>query len=55
MQPSRVLLIALLLFIGMTVTCKDGWDRWIYGAFTVVTMAALIHYRDVPSLAGWRF
>ena len=55
MQPSAVLFIALLFFAGLTVTSKDGRDRWIYGLFTIATVAALIHYRQIPTLAGWRF
>jgi len=50
-----VLIIALLVFVGLTVTSKDGWDRWIYGAFTVATVSAIIHFRQVPALSGWRF
>ena len=55
MPLSAVLFIALLFFIGLTVTTKDGWDRLIYGALTLVTVAAIIHYRQIPALAGWRF
>jgi len=50
-----VLIIVLLIFVGLTVTAKDGWDRWIYAAFTVATVAAIVHYRQFPALAGWRF
>lgn len=50
-----VLIIALLVFVGLTVTSKDGWDRWIYGAFTVATVFAIVHFRQVPALSGWRF
>jgi hypothetical protein len=50
-----VLIIVLLIFVGLTVTSKDGWDRWIYAAFTVATVAAIVHYRQFPALAGWRF
>ncbi|MEI9896199.1 MAG: hypothetical protein WDN28_20625 [Chthoniobacter sp.] len=42
-------------FVGLTVNSKDGWDRWIYAAFTVATLAAILHFRHVPALAGWRF
>ena len=48
-----MLLIALLVFVGFTVTSKDGWDRWIYGAFTGATVFAIYHYRHVPALSGW--
>ena len=40
---------------GATFTAKDGLDRWIYGAFALGTLAAAIHYRQIPILAGWRF
>jgi hypothetical protein len=54
MRPSQVLFIVLLLFVGLTVSSKDGLDRWIYGALTIATLAALIHYRQIPALSGWR-
>ena len=50
-----MLVIALLLFFGLTINAKDGWDRWIYGTLALATLAALIHYRQIPVLSGWRF
>jgi hypothetical protein len=55
MPPSRVLFLVLLLFVGLTVTSKSGWDQWIYGALAVATLAALIHYRQIPTFFHWRF
>jgi len=50
-----VLFILLLFFVCLTVTTKDGRDRWIYGAFAVATVFALLHYRQIHALSGWRF
>ena len=51
---SRVLTVALSIFIGLAVTTKDGWDRWIYAAFAVATGYALFQFRDNPMLLGWQ-
>ncbi len=55
MQTSSVLSIALLFFVGLAVNSKSGWDRLIYGALAVATLAALIHYRQIPFFSGGRF
>ena len=55
MQPSYVLYIALLFFVGLTVNSKSGWDRLIYGSFAAATLAALIYHRQIPFLSGGRF
>ncbi len=55
MPLSRVLFIALLILAGLTVTTKDGRDRWIYGALTIATVVALLHYRQIHALSSWRF
>ncbi len=54
-QITPVLIVALLLFVGLTVTSKDGWDRWIYGALSVVTLAVLIQFHPIPGLSALRF
>ena len=48
-------IIALIFLVGLTVTSKNGWDRWIYGSFTVAMLAALIHFREFPALPDWPF
>ena len=55
MRRCEVLFIALAFFVGLTVTSKDGVDRWIYGVLTLATVAALVQLREIPALAAWRF
>ena len=52
-MPSLLILV-LIVFVGLTVTSKDGWDRLIYGAITIATLVALYHYRDHLGFS-WRF
>jgi len=56
--PARcmgVLLAALIIFLGLTLTAKTTVDRAIYGALALAGLAALIYYRQVPALSGWFF
>ena len=48
-----MLVVALIIFVGLTVNAKTGWDRWIYGAFTAAVIGALFYYRQIPELSGW--
>jgi len=50
----KALYLVLLLFVGLAISSKDGRDRWIYGAFAVATLLALIHYRQIPGLTHLR-
>jgi hypothetical protein len=48
-----MLIVALVIFLGMTVNAKTGLDRWIYGAVTAAIIWALVYYRQIPALSGW--
>lgn len=48
-----MLVVALIIFVGLTVNAKTGWDRWIYGAFAIAALSGLIYYRQIPALSGW--
>ena len=48
-----MLVVALIIFVGLTVNAKTGWDRWIYGTFAIAVVSALIYYRQIPALSGW--
>jgi hypothetical protein len=50
-----VLFLALIFFLGLTITAKTGLDRWIYGVCTLAVLAGLIYYRQIPALSGWFF
>jgi hypothetical protein len=50
----RALFLALLVFVGLALNARDGRDRWIYFAFAAATLAALIHYRQIPGLSQLR-
>ena len=52
---SPAFIIILLLLGGLTVNAKDGWDRWIYGALTVLTAVVLMRCGEIPSPSDWRF
>ena len=53
----KLLYLALIFFVGLALNSKDGRDRWIYFAFAAVTVAALIHFRQIPWVyhGQWRF
>lgn len=54
-ELPQVLFLALMFFVGLTVTSKSGSDRWIYGVLAIATVAALIHFHNIPAPFGWRF
>jgi hypothetical protein len=48
-----VLFFVLFSFAVMAVTSKDGWDRVIYGGFSVGTAVAIYYYRHNATVSGW--
>jgi hypothetical protein len=42
-----------LFLAGLAMTSHDRRDRWIYGTLAVATLAALIHFGQVPPPTHW--